>query len=52
MIIQQVHLGNSDLYSSLISQQLFGDYGIAIYSCAAGKATLGMGERWLKEVSV
>lgn len=49
--IDVLAIGNSDLYSSLISQQLFGDYGIAIYSCAAGKATLGMGERWLKDAS-
>lgn len=49
--IDVLAIGNSDLYSSLVSQKLFGDYGYTVYSCGASKATLGMGERWLKEVS-
>jgi len=45
--IDVVAIGNSDLYSSLISQKLYGDYGYTVYNCGVSKETLAMGKSFL-----
>ena len=48
--IDVVAFGNSDLYNSLNSQALFGEYGYTIYNCGVAKANLQMAENYFREI--